>query len=127
MAQPSVTVVAPVPAPPAVTVSIGFPDFYVWDGVEFVGVVGTQYVYLGPGDVWIVMDPPRLARFHDWETTHTDWRAHATANVNYRNNAVHTAPLKNDNGASHDTVTPPKSDNGAIHENKSNPGRGHGH
>jgi hypothetical protein len=112
MAQPSVTVVVPAPPPPAVTVSIGVPDFYVWDGVEFVGLIGTQYVYLGPGDVWIAMDAPRLVRFHEWETAHADWRSHATANVKYRGNA---APPN----------TPPKSDNGAIHENHSNPGRGH--
>ena len=34
-----------VPQPQAV-VMVGMPDSYVWDGVEYVGVVGDQYMYL---------------------------------------------------------------------------------
>ena len=96
----------PAPAPvvvvpaPAVTVAVGVPDFYVWDGVEFVGVIGTQYVYLGPGDVWMVCDPVRLGRFHDWERGHADWRAHSTANVKFRSDAnIHAAPMRGDKDA----------------------------
>lgn len=68
---------------PAVVAS-PVPDYYVWDGDEYVGVVGDQYYYLGPGDVWIVMDPPRMHRFEGWERGHGDWRAHATRNTRYR-------------------------------------------
>jgi hypothetical protein len=28
-------------------VTVGMPDSYAWDGVEYVGVVGDQYMYLG--------------------------------------------------------------------------------
>ena len=68
---------------PAVTVE-AVPDYYVWDGYEYVGVVGGQYYYLGPGNVWIVCEPFRLARFHDWERVHPDWHAHAIHNDRYR-------------------------------------------
>jgi hypothetical protein len=98
---PAPVVVAPAPvvvAPaPAVSVAIGVPDVYVSDGVEIVGVIGTQYVYLGPGDVWVVMDAPRLVRFHEWEKTHADWQVHATVNVKYRTDAHgHAVPSKGD-------------------------------
>jgi hypothetical protein len=87
-------VVAPAPAP-AVTVEIGVPDTYVWDGYEYVGVVGTQYYYLGAGSVWLPFDSVRLARFHDWERIHADWRDHAIRNENYRNDAHgHEVPLR---------------------------------
>ena len=97
---PPPVVVAPAPA---VTVEVGVPDSYAWDGYEYIGVVGTQYYYLGPGNVWVVMDPVRLARFHDWEKIHADWRTHATANVRYRVDAHgHTVPLHSDKDTSHD-------------------------
>ena len=60
------------------------PDGYVWDGVEYVGVVGDQYFYLGPGNVWLVCDPFRLERFHGWERDHRDWRNHAIRNDRFR-------------------------------------------
>jgi len=41
------------------------PDYYVWDGYEYVGVVGNQYCYLGPANVWVVAEPYRLERFLD--------------------------------------------------------------
>src|ERR1700722_4135171 len=69
---PTVVVTTPVPAPPAVTVDV-VPDTYAWDGTEYVGVVGTQYYYLDPGNVWMVMDADRLNRFHGWEGAHRDW------------------------------------------------------
>jgi hypothetical protein len=105
---PAIVVQAPPPAvivqtpPPAVTVDVGVPDYYVWDGVEFVGVVGTDYYYLGPGNVWIMCDPVRLARFHTWEGTHVDWRAHATVNMHYRTDAHgHDHPWHGDHGHGH--------------------------
>jgi hypothetical protein len=100
---PAPVVTVQVPAPPVVTVEIGVPDAYVWDGVEFIGVVGTQYYYLGPGNVWLVCEPFRIERFHDWEKGHADWRAHATRNELYRHDAhghempFHSAP-GHDNG-----------------------------
>jgi len=76
---------AVVEAPPAeVTVVAEVPDDYVWDGYENVGVIGDQYYYLGPGNVWIVCDPVRVARFHDYVRIHPDWHVHATINVRYR-------------------------------------------
>lgn len=79
-------VIVRVPSP-VVTVEVGVPDYYVWDGYEYVGVVGGQYYYLGPDNVWVVCDPVRLARWHQWEKVHDDWRAHATVNVRYRTDA----------------------------------------
>jgi hypothetical protein len=63
------------------------PDSYAWDGYEYVGLVGDQYFYLGPGDVWLVCDPFRLDRFHGWERGHPDWRAHAIRNDRFRKDA----------------------------------------
>ena len=68
---------------PVVSVDV-YPDDYVWDGYEYIGVVGGVYYYLGPNHVWIRCEPFRVARFHDWERVHPDWHAHATHNVNYR-------------------------------------------
>lgn len=92
---PPPVVVAPAPPPPAVTVDIGVPDSYVWDGYEYVGVVGTQYFYLGVGNVWLPFDSVRMARWHDWERVHADWRAHAIRNEIYRHDARgHEVPLR---------------------------------
>jgi hypothetical protein len=75
------------------------PDSYVWDGTEFVGVVGTDYYYLGPDHIWLRADAPRLARFHDWERGHADWRAHAIRNDLYRHDARgHVVPYHNNGG-----------------------------
>jgi len=68
-------------APPVAEVTVGVPDSYVWDGVEFVGVVGDRYMYLGPGGGWLVCEPYRLDRFHGWERGHADWRRTAVRNV----------------------------------------------
>ena len=75
VAPPSVYV-----APPQAVVEVGVPDSYVWDGVEFVGVVGGQYMYLGAGGGWLVCDAGRLDRFHGWERGHPDWRKTAVRN-----------------------------------------------
>ena len=107
-APPPVVIVPPappavvVPAPaPAVTVE-GVPDTYTWDGVEFVGFVGTQYYYLGPDNAWLPMDGVRLGRFHDWERDHADWRAHATRNELYRHDAHGHEFLRHDKDHDHD-------------------------
>jgi hypothetical protein len=71
----------PGPGPAVITV---YPDYYVWDGYEYVGVIGGEYYYLGPDDDWIVCDPVRVRRFNVWVTAHPDWRAHATINEHYR-------------------------------------------
>lgn len=90
---PAPVVVAPAPVvvvqPPApvVTVAVGVPDSYVWDGVEFVGVVGSSYFYLGAGDVWLPFDSVREVRFRDWEKAHADWRLHVIINEKYRRDA----------------------------------------
>ena len=78
VAVPPPVVVAPAPEPLLV------PDDYVWDGYEYVGLVGDQYYYLGPGNVWLVCDPFRLDRFHGWERGHPDWRSHAVRNDRFR-------------------------------------------
>lgn len=79
----TVSVRAPelVVAPPVPVVTVGVPDSYVWDGVEYVGFVGGQYMYLGPGGGWLVCDSYRLNRFHGWERGHPDWRRTATRNT----------------------------------------------
>src|SRR5271155_715464 len=75
VAPPSVYV-----PPPEAVVTVGVPDSYTWDGVEFVGFVGGQYMYLGPGGGWLVCDSVRLDRFHGWERGHPDWRRNAIRN-----------------------------------------------
>ena len=86
--------------PPAVEVAppvVEVPESYVWDGVEFVGVVGGAYFYLGPGDFWLACDPVHLERFRGWERYHSDWRAHAIRNDRFRNDAHgHVAPMRNE-------------------------------
>jgi len=87
--EPSVEVVAPGP--------VMVPDDYVWDGYEYVGVVGDQYFYLGPGNVWLFCDPFRLDRFHGWERGHADWRAHAIRNDRFRaDRNGHIQPRRDD-------------------------------
>jgi len=61
-------------AAPVVVVA---PDFYAWDGVEYVGEVNGTYMYLNPGGVWVACDPVRLERFHAWVGVHPDWRRSA--------------------------------------------------
>jgi len=82
---PPPLVVPPPPPVPAATVSVeAVPESYVWDGQEYVGVIGDQYYYLGPGDVWMPMSHERYEYFHDWEHHHHDWREHAIENERYR-------------------------------------------
>ena len=79
VAPPPVVYVAPAPEP-----VVMIPDSYAWDGYEYVGLVGDQYFYLGPGNVWLFCEPFRLERFHGWERGHADWREHAIRNDRYR-------------------------------------------
>jgi hypothetical protein len=79
-APPSVAVqsypapaVAPVPVPTTVTY---VPDYYVWDGYEYVGVRGGEYMYWR-GNTWIAADPVIVGRFHGWERYHPGWRRNA--------------------------------------------------
>lgn len=94
VAAPPPVVVAPAPvyeAPvyvaPAVVVEepVLVPETYVVvDGVSF-GVIGEQYVYLGPGEAWVVCEPWRVEHFHAWERDHHDWREHmAMRNERFR-------------------------------------------
>src|ERR1700722_271370 len=87
-------------APPPWMVEPGpvmVPDDYVWDGYEYIGLVGGQYYYLGPGNFWLLADPFRLDRFHGWEGSHRDWRAHAIRNDRFRRDAHgHEHPRRDD-------------------------------
>jgi len=93
-AQPPTAVVQPptvvvpqpvmVPQPVVIAEPVMVPEAYVWDGYEFVGFVGNQYFYLGPGNIWLVAEPFRLERFHGWERDHRDWREHAIRNEQFR-------------------------------------------
>jgi hypothetical protein len=49
------------------------PDYYVWDGYEYVGVCGDRYVYWNGGG-WFICDAVILGRFHGWERYHAGWR-----------------------------------------------------
>lgn len=60
------------------------PGSYVWDGRQYVGMVGNQYLYLAPGNVWRPMDPGRMSYFRGWQRAHPNWRTWATPNVRYR-------------------------------------------
>jgi hypothetical protein len=85
-------------ATPAVSVQVGVPESYTWDGDEYVGLVGNGYYYLGPGNVWLPLDQHRLDRFRLWEHDHGDWRHHAIVNERYRNDAHgHFYPLPDRN------------------------------
>ena len=103
-------VVAPAPAPVYVAPApepVLVPDSYVWDGYEYVGVVGGQYYYLGAGNVWFVCEPFRLERFHGWEGRNPGWRDHAVRNDRFRYDAHghvqprHDAPKKRDDRDRH--------------------------
>ncbi len=60
------------------------PDYYVWDGYEYVGVYDGGYFYLGPGENWMAFDAFRLNRFRLWCAAHPDWRRHAVPNNHHR-------------------------------------------
>lgn len=83
---------------PAVEVEpVMVPEAYTWDGYEYVGLVGGQYYYLGPGHIWLVAGSDRMERFHGWERGHSDWRDHATRNDRYRKDAHgHVQPRRDE-------------------------------
>jgi len=97
--------------PPAIEVAppiVEVPETYVWDGVEFVGLVGDRYFYLGPGNVWLACDPVRLERFRGWERYHADWRNRAIHNDRFRTDAHgHFQPMGH--GKPENRIAAPKS------------------
>jgi hypothetical protein len=107
VAAPAPVYVAPQPmvvvaSPPVEVAPVMIPDSYVWDGYENVGLVGGQYYYLGPGNVWLFCDPFRLDRFHGWERGHADWRDHAVRNDRYRTDRNgHVQPRRDDKRNEH--------------------------
>jgi hypothetical protein len=68
-------------APPPPVAVVVYPDYYAWDGYEYVGMRGGQYVYLGGGGVWLVCDPVVLNRFRGWERYNPNWRRSAVRYV----------------------------------------------
>jgi hypothetical protein len=71
---PAVAVQAP-PPPPTGYVTYT-PEYYAWDGYEYVGASGGQYVYWN-GSAWLLAPPVILGRFHGWERYHPDWHRNA--------------------------------------------------
>jgi hypothetical protein len=69
---PAPVVVAPPPAPAPVLA----PEYYVWDGYEYVGWYNGQYLYWS-GGAWFVAPEIVIGRFHGWERYHPDWRRSA--------------------------------------------------
>jgi hypothetical protein len=77
------------PPPPPGAPPVAFvPDYYFWDGYEYVCWYGNGYYYWGPGSVWINCDPVRVQRVNVWVQAHPDWHAHATATARPRPDAV---------------------------------------
>jgi len=97
---PPLVVVAPAPPPPGPVVYV--PDSYFWDGYEYVGLVGDDYCYLGPGNVWVVCEPWRLNRVHVWIHGHPDWHAHLVVNERFRTDRYgHVAPHRGEEMREH--------------------------
>jgi hypothetical protein len=69
----TVAVQSPQPIPPPTGYVTYTPEYYTWDGYEYVGVAGGQYVYWD-GRVWLAASPVILGRFHGWERYHPEWR-----------------------------------------------------
>jgi hypothetical protein len=81
----STVYVAPLPPPvvvaePPAPMPVGpyAAAYYTWDGYEYVGLYGDQYMYWNAG-AWVVCDAVILGRFHGWERYHPGWRRHARA------------------------------------------------
>ena len=64
------------PVPPSTAYVQYAPDYYVWDGAEYVGVSGGNYVYWTGGG-WLLAPPIIIGHFHGWQRYHPDWRRHA--------------------------------------------------
>ncbi|MGA2245301.1 MAG: hypothetical protein ABSH48_09895 [Verrucomicrobiota bacterium] len=99
VAPPVVVAPAPVVVAEAPVVEVAMvPETYVEVDGEFVGVVGDQYFYLGPGGLWLVCDSVRMEHFRSWERDHRDWREHAIRNDRFRKDAHgHEAPRHAEN------------------------------
>lgn len=69
---------------PTPVMTPAFPNSYVWDGRQYVGLVGNQYYYLGPGNAWVMMDPARMNHFRGWSRANPNWRNRAIRNTRYR-------------------------------------------
>jgi len=125
--HPGVVIMSP-PPPVVVETPVIVPETYVWDGYEYVGFVGGQYVYLGPTHVWLVAEPFRLERFHGWERGHPDWRMHATRNDQFRNDRNgHFQPRHEEPGRHGEPgrqVTPQKGESQRGEPQKGEPKRG---
>jgi len=76
--QPTVVYVRQPPPQPVVAVvtPVYVPEYYVWNGYEYIGWVGNQYVYYS-GTVWHPCRPEHIARFHEYSRSHPDWRRRA--------------------------------------------------
>ena len=118
-APPPPTVVITAPAPPPVTPVVVVPDTYIYDGDEYVGVVGDQYYYWGPNSTWIVLDPVRLHRFQGYMHDHPDWHTHMVRNERFRGaehvpahaepmHDSHANPAGHDDRHDHDHYGPPQ-------------------
>jgi hypothetical protein len=103
-AQPGAAIIVSGPSVAVATPPMA-PTTYVYDGTEYVGMVGSQYYYLAPGNVWLPVDTMRLHRFQTWQTGHPNWRTHATRNLRYKNMG-HVKPQP----MSHRVPVPPNSD-----------------
>jgi len=73
----TVSVQSPVTVPAPTGYVSYTPEYYTWDGYEYVGVAGGQYVYWD-GSVWLAAPPVVIGRFHGWERYHPGWHRHAT-------------------------------------------------
>ena len=96
-ARPATTVPAATPA--AGLTQGAVPDSYVWDGSEYVGMVGHQYYYLNSHKYWAPMSQPGMQRFDAYAKTHPNWKSHCIRNLNYRRDANgHVVPLAGPRG-----------------------------
>ena len=77
--QPAPVMVQPPPQPMVVVqpAPVAYvPESYVWVGQTPYGWVGNQYCYWN-GNGWYACRPEHMARFHEWERGHADYRSHA--------------------------------------------------
>ncbi len=77
---PAPVVVAPAPpppgAPPPVAPAPGVvvePEYYIWDGYEYVGWYNGAWLYWN-GGVWLGCPPFILGRFYSWQRWHPGWQ-----------------------------------------------------
>jgi len=88
---PSMVISGPAPvvvSQPVVGIGL-YPETYIWDGFEYVGVAGGEYMYLGPSGFWYHCEPWRLERFHGWERGHGNWKSHSGHDDHFNNGGSH--------------------------------------